>query len=188
MRPFRWSKVDRATSLGSCDQGEGLLSSVEVGGRRRSRAQGGGSPEGQGAGAARGDSPGEYETGNQVDPETLLQEAETQNQRLGKEVRRLEIELGLAQECIKGLWDDQCKQLEESDCQLAATEAEIAWLRRQLTGGKPPNSLFSQAGSGVVPESLPHSLSSPPATGVGAVRPHFGAEEAQRIPEAQSET
>ena len=111
---------------------------------------------------ARGDSPGEYdETGGQVDPETLLKEAETRNQRLGEEVRRL---------CIKGLWDDQCKQLEESDCQLAAAEAEIAWLRRQFTEGKPPNSLFSQAGSGVVPESL---LPSPPASGVRAVRLHL---------------
>ena len=70
---------------------------------------------------AQGDSPGESdETGDQVDTETLLQEAEIRNQSLREEVSRLEFELGRAQERIKGLWDEQCKQLEESGCQLAA--------------------------------------------------------------------
>ena len=110
---------------------------------------------------------------NQTDLEAQLQEAETQNKRLTTEVSKLEEDLGRAQERIRELWDLQCRQVREADCQLAAAEAEIAQLKAQLAGRSPspaPSSRVASVAS--TPSSRP-----PPRRGKAPPVESFSGED-----------
>ena len=85
------------------------------------------------------------------DLESRLQEAEARNEELTREMSKIRVELGEANECIKELWEQQCAQLVEADCQLVEAEAEIALLRRQLARSTPCPPAHIEAPTGVQP-------------------------------------